>query len=49
MTEKFTLNNIENDDLTFNKEESDYENLVNRLKEISTKITLLEKTIFNKF
>ena len=46
MTEKFTLNNIENDDLTFNKEESDYENLVNRLKEISTKITLLEKTIF---
>ena len=46
MTEKFTLNNIENEDLTLNNEESDYENLVNRLKEISTKITLLEKTIF---
>lgn len=46
MTEKFTLNNIENEDLTLNNEESDYENLVNRLKKISTKITLLEKTIF---
>ena len=49
MTEKFTLNNIENEDLTLNNEESDYENLVNRLKEISTKITLLEKRFLNKF
>ena len=49
MTEKFTLNNIENEDLNLNNEESDYENLVNRLKEISTKITLLEKRFLNKF
>jgi len=46
MTEKFTLNNIENEDLTLDNEDSDYENLFNRLKEISSKITLLEKTIF---
>ena len=46
MTEKFTLNNIENEDLTLDNEESDYENLFNRLKEISSKIALLEKTIF---
>ena len=49
MTEKFTLNNIENEDLNLNNEESDYENLVNRLKEISTKITLLGKRFLNKF
>ncbi len=49
MTEKFTLNNIENEDLTLDNEESDYENLFNRLKEISSKITLLEKRFLNKF
>ena len=46
MNEKFTLNNIENEEVTLNNEEGDYKNLVTRLKEISSKIALLEKTIF---
>ena len=46
MNEKFTTKNIENNDLTRNTAESDYLNLVNRLREISSTIALLEKTIF---
>ena len=36
MNEKFTSNNIENDELTLNTEESDYKTLVTRLREISS-------------
>ena len=32
MNEKFTSNNFENDELNLNTEESDYKNLVNRLR-----------------
>ena len=46
MIEKPSLNNIQNDDFNLNKEESHYSNLINRLKEISKTIVLLEKTIF---
>ena len=46
MNEKFTPIKNENDDFSMNAEESDYENLIIRLKDISTTITLLEKTIF---
>jgi len=49
MNEKFTTNNIEDDDLTQNTEESDYKNLVTRLREISSKIALLEKRYLDKF
>ena len=49
MNEKFTSNNIENDELTQNIEESDYKNLVNRLREISSTIALLEKRYLDKF
>jgi len=49
MDEKFTSNKIENDDLTLNTEEIDYENLVTRLREISSTITLLEKRYLDKF
>ena len=49
MNEKFTSNNIENDELTLNTEESDYKNLVSRLREISSTIALLEKRYLNKF
>ena len=49
MNEKFTANKIENDDLTLNTEESDYKNLVNRLREISSTIALLEKRYLDKF
>ena len=34
MNEKFTSNNYENDELNLNTEESDYKNLVTRLREI---------------
>ena len=49
MNEKFTSNNYENDDLNLNAEESDYKNLVTRLREISSKIALLEKRYLDKF
>ena len=49
MNEKFIANKIENDDLTLNTEESDYKNLVTRLREISSKIALLEKRYLDKF
>jgi len=43
MNEKFTSNNVENNEFTFNNENIDYENLIIRLKEISKTIFLLEK------
>ena len=46
MSENFTTNDIENDELNFNSEESVYHNLITRLKEIKKNIDLLEKTIF---
>ena len=49
MNEKFTSNNYENDELNLNTEESDYKNLVTRLKQISSKIALLEKRYLDKF
>ena len=49
MDKKFTSNNFENDESTLNTEECDYQNLVIRLKEISSIIALLEKRYFNKF
>ena len=49
MNEKFTSNNYENDEVNLNTEESDYKNLVTRLREISSKIALLEKRYLDKF
>ena len=49
MNEKFTSNNFENDELNLNTEESDYKNLVNRLREISSTIALLENSYLDKF
>ena len=46
MNDEFTSNNIENDESPLNTEESDYQNLITRLKEIKTTIALLEKAIF---
>ena len=46
MSEKLNSNNIENDEFTLNTEARDYENLISRLKEIKTSITLLEKILF---
>ncbi len=49
MNEKFTSNNYENDELNLNTEESDYKNLVTRLREISSTIALLEKRYLDNF
>ncbi len=49
MREKLNTNNIETDESIFNSEESDYKNLLTRLKEISLTIASLEKQFLNKF
>ena len=46
MSGNLKSNNIENDEFNLNNEESDYKDLIIRLKEIKSTITLLEKTIF---
>ena len=46
MSENLNSNNIENDDLNLNNEDSDYKDLITRLKKIQSTIALLEKTIF---
>ncbi len=48
MNEKFTSNNIENDEVTLNTQERDYKNLVNRLREISSIIALLKNRYLDK-
>ena len=45
MSENFNSNDIENDDFNLNNEDSDYEDLITRLKEIKATISLLEKAI----
>ena len=46
MSENFNSNNIENDELNLKNEDSDYKDLITRLKEIKSNIALLEKIIF---
>ena len=46
MSEQLSPNKFENDDFNLNTENSDYKNLITRLKDISKTILLLEKTIF---
>jgi len=43
MNDQFTSNNIENDDPFINIEDSDYQKLISRLKDINTTIALLAK------
>ena len=45
MSENFNSNNIANYEFNLNAEDSDYEDLINRLKEIKSTIALLEKTL----
>ena len=45
MNKKFSSINIENDEFSPNTEKNDYQNLIIRLEEISTTISLLEKKI----
>jgi len=44
MSENLNSNNIENDEFNLNNEDSDYKDLIIRLKEIKTTIALLKKT-----
>ena len=46
MSGKLNSNNIENDEFNLNNEDSDYKDLITKLKEIKLTIALLEKTIF---
>ena len=46
MSKNLTSDIIENDKFNNNSEESDYNDLITRLKEIKSIIALLEKTIF---
>ena len=46
MNENSSSNTIENDDIIQNNDDNNYEILINRLKEISKTIFLLEKIIF---
>ena len=46
MSENLNSNKIENDELNLKNEDSDYKDLITKLREIKTKIALLEKTIF---
>ena len=46
MSENWNPNNIENNEFNLNNEDSDYKDLITRLKEIKSTIVLLEKIIF---
>ena len=46
MSENLNSNNIKNSEFHLNSEESEYKDLINRLKEIKLTISLLEKKIF---
>mgnify|MGYP001325329588 FL=1 len=46
MNEEFTSNNKKNDEPSLSREEFDYKNLITKLEEIKTTISLLEKIIF---
>ena len=49
MNENFISNNIKNNEFTSNNDEIDYKKLINRLEEISSTISLLEKKYLDKF
>ena len=46
MSENLNSNYLENDEFDLNNEDSDYKDLIIRLKEIKSTIALLEKTFF---
>ena len=46
MSDNLESNNIDNNEFNLKNEETDYQDLITRLKEIKSTIALLEKTIF---
>jgi len=49
MAEKLTSNNVDNDEFILNNQQTDYKNLITRLKEINLTIELLKKQYLDKF
>ena len=49
MDENFSSNNIDRDELTLDIQESDYKDLITRLKDINLTIGLLKKQYLDKF
>ena len=45
MSENLNSNNLENDEFDLNNEDSDFQDLINRLKEIKSTIALMEKIL----
>ena len=46
MSKNLNSNNMEYNEFNFNTEECEYKSLISKLREIKTKIALLEKRIF---
>jgi len=46
MSENLNSNNVENDVFNLNNEDCDYKDLITKLMEIKSNISLLEKIIF---
>ncbi|MDC3044766.1 hypothetical protein OA098_01635 [Prochlorococcus sp. AH-736-B04] len=46
MSQNLNSNNVENNEFNLKNEDSDYKDLMTKLKEIKTTIALLEKIIF---
>ena len=46
MSQNLNSNNVENEEFNLNIEDSDYKDLMTRLKDIKLTIALLEKIIF---
>ena len=46
MSDNLESNNIDNNEFNLKNEETDYQDLITRLKEMKSKIALLEKIIF---
>ncbi|MDA9745941.1 hypothetical protein N9V09_00835 [Prochlorococcus sp. AH-736-K20] len=49
MDEKFSSNNLDNDELIVDTKESDYKNLITKLEKINLTIDLLKKQYLDKF
>ena len=49
MSENLNSTNIETDEFNLKNEDSDYKDLITRLREIKSNIALLEKIIFKYF
>ena len=48
MSENLNSNNLENDEFDLNNEDSDFQDLINRLKEIKSTMDCLGKTMLKK-